>query len=264
MSRIFSLWFSGIGASALDVFGALFPIVIIFFLLRLAGMRVNKRDIKKILSGFVITYFGLVFFMQGVHVAFVPVGTYLGGRLAAMEHNWLLIPIGFVIGFLVAFAEPAVHVMTKQVEELSTGTIKSGMLLSAISIGVACAVMSAMIRLLYNIPLWYFLVPGYVIIFLLARKIDPTFMAIAFDNGGVATGPMCSTFILAMSVAVAGAIPGRNPLTDGFGIVALIAMAPIITTMLLSVIVQSRKKPATIENTETITDLDNTIRNEEA
>jgi len=240
--NLLELWFHDFGDTIWDVFLALMPILLIFLVLQVTGLHLKKRTFVSILKGFVIAYVGLVLFMQGVHIAFLPVGTYFGEVIGGMEHNWILIPIGFVMGFLVAFAEPAVHVMIKQVEELTAGTIKSTIMLIAISLGVASAVMLAMVRLIYGISLWYFLVPGYIIVFILSKFVDPTFIAMAFDNGGVATGPMCSTFILALSVAVARAIPGRDPLLDGFGIVALIALAPIITTMLLSFVYKKRAK----------------------
>lgn len=240
--RAFSLLFHGFGATAMEVFIALLPIVCIFLVLNFASLHLKKNITKRIMSGFLVTYVGLTFFMQGVHIAFVPVGEHLGSIIGAASCNWVLIPIGFVMGFLVAFAEPAVHVMIKQVEELTTGTIKATVMLMAISLGVATAVALSMLRLVYGISLWYFLVPGYIIVFILSRFVDNTFIAMAFDNGGVATGPMCSTFILSMSIAVAGAIEGRDPLLDGFGIVALIALAPIITTMLLSFIYKRRSE----------------------
>jgi len=240
--NVFSLLFEGFWDTALEVLIALLPIVVIFILLQFMGMRVKKRTFKKIMIGFIITYVGLVFFLQGVYIAYVPVGEFFGAEIGAASHNWILIPLGFIMGFLVAFAEPAVHVMIEQVEEMTSGTIKSTVMLMVISGGVACAVMLAMIRLIYGISLWTFLVPGYLIVFVLSRFVDPTFIAIAFDNGGVATGPMCSTFILSLSVAIAGAIEGRDPLLDGFGVVSLIALAPIITTMILSFVYKRKTK----------------------
>lgn len=242
MSKIWDLLFHGIGETALEVLLALLPIVVIFLILQAVGLHIHKREFTRIMVGFLIAYIGLVLFLQGVHIAFLPVGTHLGAALAAMEHNWILIPIGFVMGFLVAFAEPAVHVMIGQVEEMTAGAIKSRVMLIAISLGVAMAVGGAMAKLLTGISLWWIILPGYIVVFILARFVDPGFVAMAFDNGGVATGPMCSTFILALSVAVAEVLPGRAPLLDGFGVVSMIALAPIITTMLLSFVYKSKKQ----------------------
>lgn len=234
--------FSGISHTMLEVLVAFAPIVIIFLVLNAVSLRVRRQIFVKIMGGFVITYFGLVLFLQGVYAAFVPAGEHLGAALAAMEHNWILVPLGFLIGFLVAFAEPAVLVMVKQVEEMSSGAIKARYMLFAISVGVALAVMIAMLRLLYGFSLWAILIPGYVLVFILAHFADKQFVAMAFDNGGVATGPLCSTFVLSLSIAVATGIPGRDPLIDGFGIVALIAMAPILTTMVMSFIFKRKKR----------------------
>lgn len=234
--------FHGMGETALEVLMALTPIVIIFLILQVAGLHIHRREFGRIMGGFAIAYVGLVLFLQGVHIAFLPVGTHLGAAMAAMENNWILVPIGFVMGFLVAFAEPAVHVMIGQVEEMTSGAIKAGVMLMAISLGVAVAVGGAMAKLITGVSLWWIILPGYILVFILAKFIDPGFMAMAFDNGGVATGPMCSTFILALSVAVAEVLPGRDPLLDGFGVVSMIALAPIITTMLLSFLYRAKKR----------------------
>ena len=232
--------FHGIGGTIQDVTIAILPILVIFLILQFRALHLHKRQFNRIISGMVIFYIGLVLFLQGVHVAFLPVGEFLGHELANMENNWLLIPLGFLMGLLVACAEPAVHVMIKQVEELSSGTIKSTVMLAAISLGVASAVALGMAKLLYGLSLWGILIPGYIIVFILSKFVDNTFIGMAFDNGGVATGPMCSTFILAMSLSIAGALEHTDAILDGFGIVALIALAPIITTMLLSFVYQRR------------------------
>ncbi len=249
MSCVFSMLFSGFLGTVEEVFFTLLPIVVVFLVLQFTALRLKKHILLKILYGFVIVFVGLILFMQGVYVAFVPVGTHLGETIAALPNNWVLVPIGFVMGFLAAFAEPAIHVMIRQVEEMSSGAIKAKVMLVAISIGVAAAVGLAMLRLITGISLWWFILPGYALVFIMARFVDPTFIAMAFDNGGVATGPMCSTFIMSMSLAIAAAIPGRNPVVDGFGIVSLIAMAPILTTMMLS-FVYKRQKPVP-ENSDT-------------
>ena len=140
------------------------------------------------------------------------------------------------MGFLVGFSEPAIHVMVKQVEELSEGRIKAKIMLAVISIGIGLAVGLSMWRLLVGFSLYYFLIPGYGLAFILGRKVDKIFLAMAFDNGGVATGPMCSTFILSMCVAIATQIEGRDPIIDGFGVVAMIALTPILSTLVLGYI----------------------------
>ena len=241
MTDIFLLLFDGFLHTTEEVLKGFLPIVIIFLVLRFLGLKVSKRDFRRIISGFIIAFVGLVLFMQGVFIAFLPIGSHLGAALALLENKWLFIALGFLMGFLVAFAEPAVHVMIAQVEEITSGAIKSQIMLVAISLGVAIAVALAMARLLWGISLWLIILPGYLGVFILSRFVREDFLAMAVDNGGVATGPLCSTFILALSVAIASAIPGRDPLLDGFGIVALVALAPILTTMLLSFLYKARK-----------------------
>lgn len=228
--------FTGLGTQVEEVLLAIAPIVILFVLLNVFSFKLRPQKFWRIMLGFLITTIGLILFLHGVNIAYVPVGKHLGTELARMESNWLLIPIGFIMGFLVGFAEPAIHVMVKQVEEESGGTVKRKVLLAVVSLGIGAAVSLSMWRLLAGFSLYYFLIPGYLLVFLLGRKVDKMFLAMAFDNGGVATGPMCSTFILSMAVAIAAEIEGRSPLIDGFGVVALIALTPILSTLALGYI----------------------------
>nr|WP_173104135.1 DUF1538 domain-containing protein [Enterococcus saigonensis] len=223
-----------------DVLIAIFPIVFLFILLNFTSFKLSKKKFSQILKGFLITTIGLILFLHGVNIAYVPVGQYLGSEIAQLEYNWILIPLGFLMGFLVGFAEPAIHVMVKQVEEESGGTIRGRILLAVVSLGIGAAVSLSMWRLLAGFSLYYFLIPGYLLVFILGRKVDKMFLAMAFDNGGVATGPMCSTFILSMAVAIASEIEGRSPLIDGFGVVALIALTPILSTLALGYIYKRR------------------------
>jgi hypothetical protein len=233
--------FDGIGGVVADVSVAISPILVIFLILQLRALHIRKKQFLLIMKGVVLFYAGLVFLLQGIHVAFVPVGEFIGNALAAMERNWILIPLGFVMGFLVAFAEPAVHVMINQVEELTSGAIRGKVMLAAISLGVAAAVALGMARLLYGIPLWYIVVPGYILAFILSHYVDTTFVGMAFDNGGVSTGPMCSTFLLAMGLAVSNTLSGgKASYADGFGLVSLIALAPVLTTMALGFLYQRK------------------------
>ncbi len=225
--------FTGIDVQFTEVLMAIAPIVILFVILNVTSFRLKPKKFAEIMVGFLITTIGLILFLHGVNIAYVPVGQHLGTQLAQLENNYVLIPLGFLMGFLVGFAEPAIHVMVKQVEEESGGAVKRRVLLAVVSIGIGAAVALSMWRLLAGFSLYYFLIPGYVLVFILGRKVDNMFLAMAFDNGGVATGPMCSTFILSMAVAIAAQIEGRSPLIDGFGVVALIALTPILSTLAL-------------------------------
>lgn len=228
--------FSGIEIISYEVLIAISPIILLFLVMNFLSFQMSKERFWAIIKGFLITTVGLILLLHGVDLAYVPVGQHLGSVLASLEHNQLLIPLGFLMGFLVGFAEPAIHVMVKQVEELSEGRIKAKIMLAVISIGIGLAVGLSMWRLLVGFSLYYFLIPGYGLAFILGRKVDKIFLAMAFDNGGVATGPMCSTFILSMCVAIATQIEGRDPIIDGFGVVAMIALTPILSTLVLGYI----------------------------
>ncbi|WP_122646951.1 DUF1538 domain-containing protein [Enterococcus mediterraneensis] len=234
--------FGGFELIVRDVLMAIFPIVLIFVLMNFISFKMTKQKFWAIMKGFLLTTFGLILFLHGVEIAYVPVGQHLGSALASMENNYILIPLGLLMGFLVGFAEPAIHVMVKQVEEESGGTIRSKVLLSVVSIGIGVAVALSMWRLLAGFSLYYFLIPGYILVFILGRRVDKMFLAMAFDNGGVATGPMCSTFILSMAVSIASQIEGRSPLIDGFGVVALIALTPILSTLALGYIYKRKEE----------------------
>lgn len=239
--------FTGFTEMIKDVLIAIFPIVFLFVLLNFTSFKLSKKKFSQILKGFLITTVGLILFLHGVNIAYVPVGQYLGSEIAQLDYNWILIPLGFLMGFLVGFAEPAIHMMVKQVEEESGGTVRGKVLLAVVSLGIGAAVSLSMWRLLAGFSLYYFLIPGYIAVFILGRKVDKMFLAMAFDNGGVATGPMCSTFILSMAVAIAAEIEGRSPLIDGFGVVALIALTPILSTLALGYIYKKRAEQKAVK-----------------
>jgi hypothetical protein len=189
-----------------------------------------------------MTFIGLVLFLYGVQIGFMPAGTIIGEALASLSYNWILIPIGLVLGFVVTIAEPAVRVLGVEVEKASSGYIREKTILYTLACGVAISIALSMIRTIYGIPLAYFLIPGYGIVLLLSFFTGPTFTAIAFDSGGVATGPMTVTFILAISVGAANMIEGRDPIIDGFGLVALVALAPILSVIILGLLYKIREK----------------------
>ena len=178
----------------------------------------------------------MVLFLQGVNVAFLPAGREIGEAITAFGHLWLLIPLGFLLGFVATYAEPAVRVLGYQVAESSSGYIKESLIVYTLSFAVAISVSLGMARLVYGIPLLYILIPGYSLVIILLFLTDPEFAGIAFDSGGVATGPMAVTFLLSLAVGVAAGIEGRNPVIDGFGLIALIALAPILSVLALGIL----------------------------
>ncbi|ETP69147.1 hypothetical protein G159_08625 [Planococcus glaciei CHR43] len=215
---------------------ALVPLFIFFALFQVFMLKLPRQRVFQILLGFILTFFGLSFFLQGVHVGFFPIGQMMGESLGEMPYPWIIIPIGFVLGFVATFAEPAVSIMIDEVDRVTGGYISAKLMLYTVSTGVGISVALSMVRILFGIPLWYFIIPGYLLAFILVFFSQPIFTAIAFDSGGVSTGPMTVTFISAMAVGVASVTEGRDPLVDGFGLIALVALTPILAVLILGLI----------------------------
>lgn len=224
----------------------LFPIMAFFALLQLFSKQsLGKRNRMRILVGTGYTYLGLVLFLTGVNVGFMPAGYALGSQIGAMEYNWILIPLGVVMGYFIVAAEPAVHVLNKQVEELSNGAIPQKAMQISLSLGVGVSIGLAMIRVLYGISIYWFIIPGYAIALALSFFVPKVFTAIAFDSGGVASGPMTATFLLPFAMGACESSPGGNVLTDAFGIIAMVAMTPLISIQFLGFIYNRKLKTAT-------------------
>ena len=218
-----------------EVAVSLLPIVLVFAIFQFATHRYQKRQVKKILIGMIYTYVGLVLFLCGVNIGFAPVGSYLGKALASMPYKWVLIPIGMLIGYYIVKAEPAIQVLNHQVENVTDGAISVKMMNRCMSIGVAISVGLAMMRVLTGISIQWIVIPGYLIALVLSLCVPKIFVGIAFDSGGVASGPMTSTFLLPLSIGVCEAI-GGNLMTDAFGVVALVALTPLIAIQLMGLV----------------------------
>ena len=214
---------------------SLLPIVVFYGIFQLISREGNKRSLIKVVIGLVYTYVGLVIFLTGVNVGFMPAGNYLGQTIAGLPYSWIIVPIGMIIGYFIVLAEPAVFVLTKQVEEMTSGAISAKAMGTSLSIGVAASVGLAMIRVLTGISILWFLVPGYFIALVLTFFVPKLFTAIAFDSGGVASGPMTATFLLPFAMGACEAL-GGNIITDAFGIVAMVAMTPLITIQIMGLI----------------------------
>ncbi|WP_022794769.1 DUF1538 domain-containing protein [Marinococcus halotolerans] len=234
--------FDGFGHVLYEVTFALLPLLMFFLVFQLFILKLSFKRLLDIFKGMFLTFWGLAFFLQGVHIGFLPVGETMGTTMGTMEDQWLLIPIGFVLGFVATFAEPAVRILNHEVEKVSGGYIPQRVMLYTLSIGVAVSIALSMVRILFGIPLWYFLIPGYILAIILIKFSTKTFTAIAFDSGGVATGPMTVTFIVAMTVGIAGATQGRDPLLDGFGMIALVALSPILCVLILGLLYHRKEK----------------------
>ena len=220
---------------------SILPIIVFFGIFQLITRDVNKRTLIKIGIGLVYTYIGLVLFLTGVNVGFMPAGNYLGQTLASLPYAWILVPIGMIIGYFIVRAEPAVFVLTKQVEEMTSGAISAKAMGTSLSIGVAASVGLAMIRVLTGINILWFLVPGYFIALILTFFVPKLFTAIAFDSGGVASGPMTATFLLPLAMGACEAL-GGNIITDAFGIVAMVAMTPLITIQIMGLVFKLKER----------------------
>lgn len=214
---------------------SLLPIVVFFGLFQLVSRDINKRSLIKIGIGLIYTYIGLVLFLTGVNVGFMPAGNFLGQTIAGLSYSWIIVPIGMLIGFFIVKAEPAVFVLTRQVEDITSGAISAKAMGMSLSIGVAASVGLAMTRVLTGISILWFLIPGYAIALILTFFVPKIFTAIAFDSGGVASGPMTATFLLPFAMGACDAL-GGNIITDAFGIVAMVAMTPLITIQIMGVI----------------------------
>lgn len=222
-----------------EVAKAVLPIVAFFFIYQAFTKPLSKKKLLKIAIGLVYTFVGLVLFLTGANVGFMPAGSLIGSHLGDSSISFIVIPIGMIIGFFIVAAEPAVQVLQKQVEDVTSGAIPKKALAFALEIGVAISVGIAMLRALTGIPIMYFIIPGYVIAFALSFFVPEIFSSIAFDSGGVASGAMTSTFLLPFSIGVCQAT-GNNVATDAFGTVAMVAMTPLIAIQILGVVYKAR------------------------
>lgn len=226
-----------------EVAMALLPIIVFFVIFRIFSLKLDKTEVIKIIVGMLYTYIGLVLFLTGVNVGFMPMGVFIGKELGGSDYSWILIPIGALIGWFIVSAEPAVHVLKQQVEDVTEGAIKGKHMGRALAIGVAISVGLAMLRVITGISIWYILIPGYLFSLVMTFFVPPIFTAIAFDSGGVASGPMTATFLLPLALGACEAA-GGNALTDAFGLVAFVAMTPLVTIQLLGLISKLKGRKA--------------------
>lgn len=226
-----------------EVLISLAPIVAVFIIFQLLTRRYQRVQLTRIGFGLTYTFIGLILFLCGVSVGFSPLGERLGTVLAVSEFKWCLVPLGMLIGFFIVKAEPAIQVLNHQVANVTDGAISVRAMNWSMSLGVAVSVGLAMLRVLTGLPIQWIVIPGYVIALVLSRFVPKMFVGIAFDSGGVASGPMTATFLLPMSRGVCKAI-GGNLMTDAFGMVALVAMTPLIAIQIMGVIYRIKTKKA--------------------
>ena len=226
-----------------EIAGSLLPIIVMFGIFQFVALHMDGRSLGRIAVGLAYTYVGLVLFLTGANVGFMPAGNYLGQVLAGQSFRWIIIPIGMLIGYFIVKAEPAVYVLNKQVEEVTDGAISAQAMGTALSAGVSISVGLAMVRVLTGISILWFLVPGYVFAIGISFVVPKLFTAIAFDAGGVASGPMTATFLLPLAQGACVAV-GGNIVTDAFGVVAMVAMTPLITVQLMGLVAQLKTRKA--------------------
>ena len=220
-----------------EIILALLPILLIYIIFNRISFKLNRRVFHRNLMGVFLTFVGLVLFLLGVGAGFMDAGAIVGYTLAALDQKAYIIIVALVLGLVVILAEPAVYVLTRQVEDVTSGYVSRRAVLISLSLGVGAAVSLSIVRILIpEVELWHYLLPGYVISILLMYVVPKLFVGIAFDAGGVASGPMTATFILAFAQGAAESIDGADVLVDGFGIIALVAMTPIIALQIMGFI----------------------------
>ena len=250
---------------AREVLISLVPVAAVFIFFQLFTHRYPRRQVKRVSVGFAYTYIGLVLFLCGVNVGFAPVGSLMGNEIASEPWKWLLVPIGMLIGYYIVKAEPAIQVLNRQVESVTNGSVSAKSMNLCMSLGVSASVGLSMMRVLTGLPIQWIIIPGYLIALVLSRFVPRMFVGIAFDSGGVASGPMTTTFLLPLSIGACDAIDG-NLMTDAFGVVALVALTPLIAIQLMGILYQYKMRLTDrqmVQETEVLDVMDDIIEFEE-
>ena len=234
-TELWSLFRVGFPTYMKEIAISLLPIIVFFGVFQIVSLRMARRSLLKIVVGLVYTYIGLVLFLTGVNVGFMPAGNYIGQVLAGLEYRWIIVPVAMVIGYFIVRAEPAVYVLNKQVEEITDGAISAKTMGIGLSVGVAVSLGLAMVRVLTGISILWFVIPGYALALGISFFVPKIYTAIALDSGGVAAGPMTAAFLLPLAQGACVAV-GGNIVTDAFGVVAMVAMTPLITIQLLGIL----------------------------
>ena len=223
---------AGLSATALEVLQALLPLIIALLCAPLL-FPMPEGFMQKTIKGLTFSFVGLTLLLHGINIGFFPASQLMGEIIGASDHRWIAIPIGALLGFVATIAEPGMRVLGSQVETASGGSIKSNVILYTVAIGIATFVGLGMARIVYGIPLLYIIIPGYLLLIIMLRFTEQSFAAIAFDSGAVVTGPMVVTFIMSLGVGIATTMENRNPVTDGFGLISMVALAAIMSVMIL-------------------------------
>lgn len=237
-----ALTLADLGSLAWSVALAVVPLVAVFVVFQWLFLDLPRREVSRILAGTLMASAGLFLFLVGVGLGFLPFGRAIGEAIGALPEKWLLVPFGLVLGFVTTWGEPAVRILADQVDDASSGSIRRSLVLWTVCLGVALAVGLGMLRIGYGIPLLYLLVPGYALVVAIMWWSERRFVSIAIDAGGVATGPLANTFLLALAFGASSAAGSQDPLVQGLGLVALIAIAPVISVMTLGLVVRRKER----------------------
>ncbi|MFV0441241.1 MAG: DUF1538 domain-containing protein [Lachnospirales bacterium] len=248
---LMSPFINGFSGYFLDSCTSILPLFFMLIILQKTVFKLSNRQFRKLVTGFIFAFIGLLMFLTGVNAGFMDVGTSLGSTLVSLENKAYIVIIGFIMGVVTILAEPAVYVLTRQIEDVTSGYVKKKAVLISLALGVGLAVALSVIRVLVvPIQLWHYLLPGYVISLGLMFFIPKLFVGIAFDAGGVATGPITATFILAFVQGAANTFEGADLMVDGFGMIAMVAMTPIITLEVLGLLFARKSLKVKGENNE--------------
>jgi hypothetical protein len=216
-----------------EVVMGVLPITVVVFLLQFTIIWVDWSIFLQFVAGTIMVVIGLILFLLGVHVGLLPIGERIGSALPQTGKLWMILLFSFILGFVVTVAEPDVRVLASYVDTASEGSVDRNFLVYAVALGLAFFVAISMLKIIFGIPIIYILTAGYAVVFLLAWFSEPAFLPISFDAGGVTTGPMAVPFILALGVGVASVLKGKSGSGDGFGLVALASIGPIIAVLIL-------------------------------
>jgi len=209
------------------------PLIVLFVWLQIFYLKLPARYVLRLLSGIALASLGLVLFLHGIQISLLPVGSRIGEAIGVFEPKWVVALLGPLLGFTAAFCEPSIRILAAQAEEITGGYIRDSVVVLTISAGVALSASLGMLKLVYGFPLWYIIVPGYLGILVLMWVSDENLVPLAFDAGGVATGPVPAVFLSALALGMASVIDGRHTIADGLGLVALVVMAPVASMLFL-------------------------------
>lgn len=240
-TSVFGPFLSQVPVLAKEIFLAIAPVFVITLIAQVTLMKLPRRTFRRIMVGFIYTYIGFVLFLTGVNAGFMDAGRLLGEAVAA-QPVWITVGVGALVGLVVILAEPSVHVLTAQVEDITAGALTRNAILITLALSAAASVALTVIRLVTGVPLWPFFLFGYGAALIISRFTPAMFVGLGFDSGGVASGPMTSTFILAFAQGVAVAVSGPLGLLDAFGVIAMVTVVPPITLQIFGIIYERQQK----------------------